>query len=169
MFPRYFHFKKTDIKTSNAQREHLQSEKNTLEQELVKSQETLDDLQLELQQARMINTAPAENIEGQGNSLFSEVEDQRKKTASELNILTSTYKDKIAKFDTMEAEIEKLRNENTNLKFQLSSMVVSGELLGSYLTNILPVSLSIVDICIYKDTIICLKGYYYMFIIWNQF
>ena len=122
-----FHHKQTDIKTSNAQREHLQSEKSTLEQELAKSQETLDDLQLELQQARMIQTGPAQNIEGQGNSLFSEVEDQRKKTASELNILTSTYKDKIAKFDSMEAEIEKLRNENTNLKFQLSSMVVSGK------------------------------------------
>ena len=75
----------------------------------------------------MIPTGPTENIEGQGNSLFSEVEDQRKKTASELNILTSTYKDKIAKFDSMEAEIETLRNQNTNLKFQLSSMVVSAK------------------------------------------
>ena len=123
----YFHHKQTEIKTSNTQRQHLQSEKEVLEQELAKSQEAVDDLQLEVQQARMIPTGPAENIEGQGNSLFSEVEDQRKKTASELNILTSTYKDKIAKFDSMEAEIETLRNQNTNLKFQLSSMVVSGK------------------------------------------
>ena len=124
---KYFHHTQTEIKTANAQRQHLQSEKEVLEQELAKSQETVDDLQLEVQQARMIPTGPTENIEGQGNSLFSEVEDQRKKTASELNILTSTYKDKITKFDSMEAEIETLRNQNTNLKFQLSSMVVSGK------------------------------------------
>ena len=82
--------------------------------------EQIDDLQLEIQLAqssvKMTNTAP--DIETQGNSLFSEVEDQRAKTASELRVLEETYRSKIHRFDKLEQELEEKRNENNELWFK---------------------------------------------------
>ena len=57
-------------------------------------------------------------MESQGNSLFSEVEDQRAKTASELRVLEETYRSKIHRFDDLEKELEQKRNENNELHFK---------------------------------------------------
>ena len=64
----------------------------------------------------MTNTAP--DIETQGNSPFSEVEDQRAKTASELRVLEETYRSKIHRFDKLEQELQEKRNENNELWFK---------------------------------------------------
>ena len=58
------------------------------------------------------------DMESQGNSLFSEVEDQRAKTASELRILEETYRSKIHRFDDLEKELEQKRSENNELHFK---------------------------------------------------
>ena len=63
-----------------------------------------------------VNAAP--DIETQGNSLFSEVEDQRAKTASELRVLEETYRSKIHRFDELEKELQQKRNENNELWFK---------------------------------------------------
>lgn len=102
----------------------LRSEKQNLEKEKDELEEQKDDYECELQQLRSAaQNTKGPSIAAEGNSLFSEVEDQRKKTANELHVLESTYKDKIDKFSDMEIEIEQLRSENAIAKYELSCKI----------------------------------------------
>ena len=80
-------------------------------------------LEIQLAQSTMKSTANPADIETQGNSLFSEVEDQRAKTASELRVLEETYRSKIHRFDELEKELQQKRNENNELWFKGSFLI----------------------------------------------
>ena len=106
----------------------LRREKQNLEKEKDELEEQKDDYECELQQLRSAaQNTKGPNIAAEGNSLFSEVEDQRKRTANELHVLESTYKDKIDKFNDMEVEIEQLRSENAIAKYELSCKISTGK------------------------------------------
>ena len=80
-------------------------------------------LEIQLAQSTMKSTVNPADIETQGNSLFSEVEDQRAKTASELRVLEETYRSKIHRFDELEKELQQKRNENNELWFKGSFLI----------------------------------------------
>merc|ERR1711935_686656 len=107
--------------------ESVKQEKNEIERENTRLSEQNDDMQLEIQlaQSSMKSTVNPADIETQGNSLFSEVEDQRAKTASELRVLEETYRSKIHRFDELEKELQQKRNENNELWFKVSSSVAT--------------------------------------------